>query len=199
MKMILVLSPHTDDAELGMGGTIARFVDEGHDVRCVAFSNADRQQLEDEFMEATDRLGILPSKALCHNFPRRNFPTSRQAILQHMIAYKERLKPDLVFVPSIHDIHQDHQVVTAEAQRAFKLASILAYELPWNNPVFETRFFVPLDRAHIERKIDALLCYKSQEHRAYLSEDLVWALATLRGTQIEQPYAEAFEVIRWIL
>jgi LmbE family N-acetylglucosaminyl deacetylase len=197
MKTILVLSPHTDDGELGAGGTIARFVEEGHAIWCVAFSTADNPQLEIEFRAACVALGVM-DRAIIHDFPRRNFPQYRQAILQHLIGLRDRIKPDLVLTPSPHDIHQDHQVVTAEALRAFKQVSVLGYELPWNNLVFETRHFVLLEKYHIEAKVGALKCYKSQKHRTYLDESLIWAMAKLRGTQVEAKFAEAFEVLRWI-
>lgn len=199
METVLVLSPHTDDGELGAGGTIARFIEEGRNVWVMAFSTADQPHLEAEFESAGQALGIPQERLVVRNFSRRNFPTSRQAILQHLITGRDLIKPDLVLTPSLHDIHQDHQVVSAEAVRAFKRTSIWGYELPWNNLVFETRCFVLLEKRHIEAKAQALKCYESQQHRAYLDEALVWAMAKLRGTQVESQYAEAFEVIRWIL
>lgn len=199
MKTVLVLSPHTDDGELGAGGTIARFVEEGREVFCLAFSTADKPQLHREFRAAMTVLGLPEGNVGVHDFPRRNFPQYRQAILQHLITVQEQYGPDLVLVPSPHDIHQDHQVVTAEALRAFKLASVLGYELPWNNLMFETRCFVLLENSHIAKKVEALKCYESQGHRAYLSEGLIWGLAKTRGTQVEAQFAEAFEVLRWIV
>lgn len=199
METILVLSPHTDDGELGAGGTIARFVEEGRDVWCMVFSTADQLRLEAELKSAAEVLRIPRERLIILSFPRRNFPTSRQVVLQHLIAIRGKIKPDLVLTPSLHDVHQDHQVVSAEAIRAFKRATIWGYELPWNNLVFETRCFVLLEKRHIEAKAQALKCYESQQHRAYLDEALVWAMAKLRGTQVESQYAEAFEVIRWIL
>jgi len=199
MNTVLILSPHTDDGELGAGGTIARFAEEGRDVWCAAFSTADDPQLEHEFRAACAALNVAEDRMIVHDFPRRNFPQFRQAILQHLITMRERHKPGLVFVPSPHDIHQDHQVVAAEALRAFKSMSILGYELPWNNPVFVTRFFVRLEPSHVAKKVEALKCYESQQHRPYLSQGLIWGLARTRGTQIEAPFAEAFEVLRWIV
>ena len=59
--------------------------------------------------------------------------------------------------------------------------------------------FILLETCHVQKKIDALTCYKSQMRRSYLTEESVWALACTRGTQLEGGYAEAFEVIRWML
>jgi len=78
------------------------------------------------------------------------------------------------------------------------MCTILGYEQPWNNITFNTLSFIPLEERHIEKKIDALKCYETQKHRKYLSDDFIKGLAHTRGTQIEEEYAEAFEVIRWV-
>jgi LmbE family N-acetylglucosaminyl deacetylase len=206
-ERILVLAPHTDDGEIGCGGTMARFIQEKRAVYYVAFSSARASVrpefpdaiLETEVKEATRVLGIPSDHLMILNFPVRHFPEHRQAILQNMIDLRKEIEPDLVLAPSLHDIHQDHQVIAAEGMRAFKLKTLLGYEMPWNNVVFETCCFVPLEQQHIARKIEALHCYKSQRHRTYLDDDFVWSLARTRGTQIEGHYAEAFEVLRWVI
>ena len=108
------------------------------------------------------------------------------------------MQPDLVFIPSPNDLHQDHKVIAEEGIRAFKKSTILGYEMPWNNISFNTISFIPLEERHIKKKIDALRCYETQRYRSYLSEDFIRSLARTRGTQIEVEYAEAFEVIRWV-
>ena len=206
-QRILVLAPHTDDGEIGCGGAIARFIEEGKDVYCIAFSAARTSIrpgfpddiLETEFKAATRTLGIPSENTRIYDFPVRHFPEHRQAILQELIDLRQDIHPDLILMPSPHDIHQDHQVIAAEGLRAFKRHTLLGYEMPWNNIVFETRCFIPLKEAHVARKIAALHCYKSQAHRSYLSEDFLWSMALTRGTQIEGGYAEAFEVLRWVI
>ena len=116
-----------------------------------------------------------------------------------MIKLRERYCPKLILAPSLNDIHQDHYTVVKEAIRCLKKQSILCYEEPWNNIVFSTHCFISLDRKHIQKKVDALRCYKSQIKRTYLSDNSIWSLAVMRGTQLEGGYAEAFEVARWML
>ena len=65
--------------------------------------------------------------------------------------------------------------------------------------MFESRCFISLMKKHVEKKIEALRCYESQKHRDYLTEDAIWSIARLRGTQLEGGYAEAFEVMRLII
>ena len=105
---------------------------------------------------------------------------------------------DLIFIPSLNDIHQDHAVVANEGLRAFKGITVLSYELPWNNFDFKTTCFVKLDERHIQKKIEALSSYDSQNFRDYLSSDFIRSLARTRGVQISTKYAECFEVVRLI-
>ena len=203
---MLVLAPHTDDGEIGCGGTISRYIEDNACVYYAAFSTArtsirpefPEDVLETEVREATAVLGIPNEQLRVFDFPVRRFPEHRQDILQQIIELRDDIQPDIVFVPSPNDIHQDHQVIAQEGLRAFKRHTLLGYEEPWNNVVFETRCFIPLEERHIERKIRALQCYRSQGHRAYLNEEFIRSLAKTRGTQIEGGYAEAFEVLRWI-
>lgn len=203
---ILVLAPHTDDGEIGCGGSVSRFIEEGHSVYYVAFSIArtsvhpdyPENILEIEVRRATEVLGIKKDHLILFDFPVRHFPQHRQAILEELIRLRDELHPDLIIIPSLNDIHQDHQVIAQEGLRAFKRHTLLGYEEPWNNVIFETRCFIPLQQRHIDRKIEALQCYQSQQHRRYLDADFIRSLARTRGTQIEGGYAEAFEVLRWV-
>ena len=204
---VLILAPHTDDGELGCGGTIARFIEEGKEVYYAAFSVAEKSVpegfpkniLEKEVRKAMKVLGVSESNLLIYRYEVRTFSYHRQEILEDIISLRKELQPDLVFIPSPNDLHQDHKVMAEEGIRAFKKSTILGYEMPWNNISFNTISFIPLEERHIKKKIDALRCYETQRYRSYLSEDFIRSLARTRGTQIEVEYAEAFEVIRWVL
>lgn len=204
---ILVLAPHTDDGEIGCGGTIAAAIEAGLEIYYVAFSSAQislpsgapKDTLVKEVKAATLTLGIKPENLILYEFATRSFPQYRQEILDRMIELRARVRPKLIFAPSLNDVHQDHATVAHEALRCFKKQSILCYEEPWNNITFSTHCFVQLEEAHLVKKIDALRCYVSQYHRTYLTEEAVRALAATRGTQLEGGYAEAFEVVRWML
>jgi LmbE family N-acetylglucosaminyl deacetylase len=206
-QRILVLAPHADDGELGCGGTIARYCEEGREVHLAAFSLAEKSipppwpkdVLLTELSRAATELGLPEKNLHVFRFEVREFPAQRQRILEEIIGLRERIRPDLVFVPSVNDIHQDHEVIAREGLRAFKCQTILGYEEPWNNIVFETRAFIPLEERHVEAKVRALKCYDTQAGRTYLDESFIRSLARTRGTQLESRYAEAFEVLRMVL
>ena len=204
---VLVLAPHTDDGEFGAGGTMARLVDAGVDVRYVAFSIATRSlpegfppdTLAREVRDATTEIGIPPDRLVVHDFDVRTFPERRQDILELLVELWEDWKPDAVFQPSLHDIHQDHQVIAAEGLRAFKRTTILGYEIPWNNLDFAYQAYVSLESAHLERKIAALEKYASQKHRRYSDREYIWNLARTHGINVNREYAEVFEVYRVVV
>jgi N-acetylglucosamine malate deacetylase 1 len=205
-KKILVLAPHTDDGELGCGGSITRFCREGNEVFYVAFSTCRRSlpkhlppdTLEKEVIAATKILGIKRENLILFDYDVRDFPKDRQRILEDMVRLKTDIKPDIVFVPSLNDLHQDHQVIANEGLRAFKNNSLLGYEMPWNNVSFNTNYFISLQEQDIAVKIKALKEYESQKNRNYLNEDFIKSLAYTRGVQIGARYAEAFDLIRWV-
>ncbi len=205
-KRLLVLAPHTDDAELGCGGTIARLLEEGLDIHIAAFSTA-KESLQDgsppdtlkkEFFHATDILGIDSSKRFVYDYPVRHLSYHRQAVLEDLVKLGKDLSPDVAFVPSGSDVHQDHQVLYTEAVRAFKRITLWGYELPWNHISFSAQAFVTLDRRHLERKWQALLAYQSQIDlkRGYFTKEFIEGLARVRGAQLGVEFAEAFEVVR---
>jgi LmbE family N-acetylglucosaminyl deacetylase len=206
-KKILVLAPHTDDLEFGCGGTVAKLIDDGNEVFCAAFS-ACRQSVRKEFPEdiliteikaASAILGIKKENLILFDYNVRTFNYHRQEILDDILKLKAQIQPDIVFIPALTDVHQDHFTIAQEGFRAFKFSSLLSYELPWNNLSFNTASFMKLEEKNILKKIEAVNQYKSQAHRPYANEEFIRSLARTRGVQINTHYAECFEVIRWIL
>jgi LmbE family N-acetylglucosaminyl deacetylase len=206
-KNVLVLAPHTDDGELGLGGTITKLLEVGAVVTYAAFSTAqesipdgfDKDILKTEVIAATSRLGIAQKNLHLYDYRVRRLNYSRQEILEDLVRLKRDNVFDLIFVPTLNDLHQDHATVSIEGIRAFKNCTILGYELLWNNLSFNTQCFVVLEERHVEQKIAALAEYKSQSHRDYISSQFIKSWAKTRGVQIGAQWAEAFEVIRLIL
>ncbi len=206
MKKILVLAPHTDDAELGCGGTMARFHSEGDEMYVAAFSTAraslpdgaNPDMLKDEFLASMEILGIPRNRLHVYDYQVRMLSYHRQEVLEEMVKLRSAIQPDLVLLPSGSDVHQDHQVVFNEGLRAFKQTSIWGYELPWNHVSFNTQAFVTLSQAHIDMKWKMMSTYESQfqKQRAYFTKEFIEGLARVRGVQVNETFAEAFEVIR---
>jgi LmbE family N-acetylglucosaminyl deacetylase len=206
-KTVYVLAPHTDDGELGAGGVINKLIEIGADVYYFAFSTAEesvpdgfpKDVLKTEVVNATAKLGIKKENVIIYNYQVRKLNYARQDILEDLIRHRKELYPDLVLMPSLNDIHQDHSTIAEEGLRAFKNTTILGYELIWNNLRFNTTSFATLEYKHVRAKADALKEYKSQGLRDYMGEDFIFSLAKTRGVQIGAGYAESFEVIRWVM
>lgn len=206
-KDVLVLSPHTDDSELGAGGTIRRLQREGNDIHYVVFSSCDESLPEDQqgrlLAEFESVMDIVdPREYYTLGYVVRRFNERRQEILDDLVAIRDEVQPDLVIGPSKNDCHQDHAVVAREMVRAFKSGpSIICYEQPWNHVRFETQLFASLDAADVDDKLQQLAEYDSQheQNRPYFSEEFIRGLASVRGIQGSTDYAEAFEVVRWML
>lgn len=203
-KKILILAPHTDDGEFGCGGTISRLIQGGAEVHYIAFSICEesvpsgfpKNVLQIELENATRILGISKENVHSLRYPVRNFNFHRQNILEDIIRFRSIIKPDLVFIPSLNDVHQDHKLIAEEGVRAFKNQTILSYELMWNIISFEHTCFFELNEEHINVKIQAIQAYESQKGRRYSSPEFIKSLATVRGVQSGYLYAEVFEVVR---
>ena len=207
ISTVLLLAPHTDDGEFGCGGTIARLLELNVRVVYVAFSICQQSIpeglpldiLKTEMLHSMAHYGILEENRVILDYPVRNFASHRQEILDDMIGLGRKYQPDLVFMPSAHDIHQDHHTIAKEAMRAFKRTTLLGYEVPWNNYTFNNQAYICLEERHIQKKIGAIACYDTQKERNYAEESFIRGLARTHGVQVGSEYAEVFEVVRWII
>ena len=206
---VLLLSPHTDDVELGAGGTLMKLLEEkGNDIYWAVFSMCEDavpkglppDTLKKEFMAVASKLGIKNYRI--YNFENMNFPRHRQEILGELDKLKREFEPHLIITPSLNDFHQDHRTIAEETVRVFKRDStIIGYELPWNNLAFSPQLLVGLTEEQTEEKWKILSLYKSQfiVQRDYFSKEFIYGWARMRGALCNTKYAEAFEVIRAII
>ena len=195
----LLLAPHTDDIELGCGGTVLKLLEEGNEVHWVVFSTAEDSippgmpldTLKKEFLSVAGSLELSENQYEVCSYPVRNFDLHRQEILEKLVSIRREIKPDVVIGPSLHDVHQDHQVIANEMVRAFKTSA---------STVFENQCFSKLDSDFIDGKINLLANYQSQTalNRSYFSAEFIKGWAKMRGIQCNSEYAEAFEVVRWV-
>lgn len=202
---VLVLSPHTDDLEYGCGGTVYKLIKQGHDICAVVFSNCknsliengmDEMTLYQENIEAMEVLGV--KDVIYLDMDNRLLFKGREFILEFLTKLNRERQFDMIMLPWVGDIHQDHKTVAEEALRAFRRtsATILMYEIVAADG-FRPNYFVPLSDKEIYKKKTALECYHSQKKlRKYFDPSLVESIAEHRGIFIMEKYAEAFELVR---
>jgi LmbE family N-acetylglucosaminyl deacetylase len=189
--------------ELGCGGTLAQHVSDLEDVNYLVVSPAmediRNRNILGELGESCRYLK-LGRDPIVWKYPRRRLHEYRNEIRQKLWRLvEERLKPDLIFVPSLTDLHQDHHLVAEEAIRLFRNRSVLGYEIFNSSNGFKPALYVQLSPQSLQVKVNAVMSYTSQHHREYFNEEAVRAHARVRGVQVHTRYAEAFEIHRMVL
>ena len=212
---ILVFAPHNDDEVLGVGGTIAKYAQAGHEVFvCEVTSWLENLEstnaLKKEALKAHEKLGV--KETLFLDLPVVHLKeTATHVKNQRFLEIVQTIKPEVVFLPHTGDMHVDHVETTAAAMVALRphenpqLRAIYIYETlsetEWNIPNV-TNVFIPNVWNDITEtftfKIEAMKCYQSQL-RSFphpRSLEAIEALARLRGSTIGTRYAESFVCVR---
>jgi LmbE family N-acetylglucosaminyl deacetylase len=198
-KKLLFVGPHPDDVELGCGGVLSRFggtAQVKYLILSPCLEDPKNKNILNEAKAAVRTLGIPKGNLMIENLPRRTFHDQRRDIRKILISVRERFSPDIVFCPSLKDIHQDHSVTAEETLRLFRDIGVMSYESPRSSLLFEPNLYIGLSDANLETKIEALMCYKSQFDRYYFEPNVIEAFARMRGSQCKTKYAEAFEALR---
>lgn len=211
-KTVLVLSPHADDSELGMGGTVAKHVRKGDDVYvvCMATHRNDDIRIA-QFESAVKTLGATPLEALRGKFNDGKVGESMADLVSTIDDFKNKIKPDILYLP-YPSIHQDHIAVYEAGLRSARISlsdrqwfipNVLVYREPVSQiDVYATGLkfdlFSILDDADIKRKMDAVECHKSEilpyphpSSPKYLEYE-----ARNEGGKCGVMFAEAFAAVR---
>jgi LmbE family N-acetylglucosaminyl deacetylase len=195
---ILCLGAHSDDIEIGCGGTILRLLESQMKVEVywVVFSADAERRLEAK--ESAERFLQRAQKktVAIRNFKMSFFPFIGEQIKGYFEQLKQKCSPDLVFTHYRHDLHQDHQLISHLTWNSFRNHLILEYEIPkYDGDLGVPNFFVPLDQSICHQKIQYLLdCFKTQRKKHWFTEDTFLSLLRIRGMESNAAgkYAEAF-------
>lgn len=218
---VLVVAPHPDDEVLGVGGTIARYAEEGAEVHVVVLTRGFPPDYPaDAYLDARREASSAHQVLGVKNTIFLDLPAARIDTVPHrdvnaqIVKVFQEVQPDIVFVPFVGDIHLDHQLaflstlVAARPNHPLAPKAVYAYETlsetNWNAPYLAPNFVpnVYIDiSAHLETKLKAMQMYASQiqPFPSERSEETLRALATLRGSTIGRYAAEAFYLVRQIL
>jgi LmbE family N-acetylglucosaminyl deacetylase len=198
-RRILFIGAHPDDIELGCGALIHHIVQQT-DVLCLTLSdnkkNPDLQEVKDEHLRSMAKLGVPEDKVVVNHFETRRFLEARQDILETMIKFQKEFKPDIVFVHTKADVHQDHNAVTNEALRAFRGTTVLGFDVIRSSYGFFPSFLVEVTEDDVKAKLDALAEYNTYASRYYFDPDLTRATLIRNGAIAERPFAEGFDILR---
>ena len=217
---VLVIAPHPDDEVIGVGGTIAKRVREGHEVYvCVVtkafpplFSEEIVEEARNECREADKLLGVIETSFL--DFPAVMLETvPRYELNDGIFKTIQRIRPDEVYIPHRGDMQLDHKMIVDACMVALrpkyehKVSRIYAYETlsetGWDVPN-STNEFIPTVYEDItetlNNKLAAMNVFNTQlgEFPDARSLGAIEALAKYRGSTVSVLAAEAFSLIREI-
>lgn len=200
-KKIFFIGAHPDDIELGCGALIANIANSS-EVFCITLSdnqnNPELKNLIAEHFASMSVLGLAKDHTIVGNFETRCFLHARQEILEFLINLNKQHHPDIVFVHSKSDLHQDHGVVTDETLRAFRGTSVFGYDVIRSSQGFFPKFLVEVSENDLQRKLESLAAYKTYAGKYYFRPELTRAILIKNGALCERPLAEGFDILRII-
>jgi LmbE family N-acetylglucosaminyl deacetylase len=195
---ILCLGAHSDDIEIGCGGTILRLLSEhgSAQVCWVVFGSTGQRDAEALMSAQIFLAGAKKKEILIRNFRASFFPYVGDQIKSFFEELKERISPDLVFTHYRNDLHQDHRLISELTWNTYRNHLILEYEiLKYDGDIGSPNFFVHLDEATCQKKIDVIMdCFKTQRQKDWFTPDAFLSLLRIRGIESKAPgkYAEGF-------
>lgn len=198
-RNILCIGAHSDDIEIGCGGTILRLLAERPvwKVTWVVLS-ASSERRREAMRSARQFLGSSKRhKVVIKSFRDSYFPYQGDRIKDFFIRLKEKLaEPDLVFTHSRSDLHQDHRLVSELTWNTFRSHLVLEYEIPkYDGDLGSPNFFVNLNEQFADKKVQNILrVFQSQRRKHWFTEDVFLGLLRMRAIEAgsAERYAEAF-------
>jgi LmbE family N-acetylglucosaminyl deacetylase len=195
---VLCLGAHSDDIEIGCGGTILRLLSE-HDnaeVCWVVLGSIGPRDAEALMSAQTFLAGARKKEILIRNYKESFFPYVGDEIKTFFEELKDRISPDLIFTHYRNDLHQDHRLISELTWNTYRNQLILEYEiLKYDGDLGSPNFFVHLDDAICQKKIAAIMdCFKTQRQKDWFTPDVFLSLLRIRGVESKAPgkYAEGF-------
>jgi N-acetylglucosamine malate deacetylase 1 len=200
-KKVCFIGAHPDDIEIGCGALLAHIAPMT-EVKCYTLSDNQKNPLlknvVDEHYASMAALGVPKKNVIVGQFETRNFPHKRQEILEYLINIKNTFHPEIVFVHTKADIHQDHATVTEESLRAFRGTTVLGFDVIRSSYGFFPNFLVEVSEADVECKLTALAKYHTYDSKYYFDPSVTRATLVRHGALAERPYAEGFDILRII-
>jgi LmbE family N-acetylglucosaminyl deacetylase len=195
---ILCLGAHSDDIEIGCGGTILHLLEKHKraEVKWVVFGGIG-VRTEEARKSANGFLKNAKTKdIIVKEFKDGFFPYHGAEIKKYFEQLKQEFSPDIVFTHYREDRHQDHRVISDLTWNSFRDHFILEYEIPkFDGDLGVPNLFVELEEKICRRKIQLIVSsFKTQSDKHWFSEQTFFSMLTLRGMESRSPtkFAEAF-------
>jgi N-acetylglucosamine malate deacetylase 1 len=206
VKRFLFLGAHLDDIEFGCGGLLSRLTRNGYrDLMYLTLSRYNKDANNEitikrdlkEIYKAISELGLERDQVVIKDVPGQIFEKHSQRIREMLLEVRAQFDPDFVFFPSEQDIHQDHAVLSREAERIYRNRCCLGYELIRSTYHFRPNLYISLNEIDMIAKINSLEQYESQRVESagyYFDADIIRSTLRFRGGQCNREFAEAYEL-----
>lgn len=205
IHQILCLGAHSDDIEIGCGGTVLKLIETFPDLSVfwIVFG-ATEERKEEAFISANTFLKDVRQKEIVvKDFRDRFFPYLGTEIKEFFDQFSKMVSPDLILTHYRNDLHQDHRLISELTWNAFRNHMILEYEIPkYDGDLGSPNFFVHLSKQIRQRKIAYLMeHFATQSNKHWFTEETFSAILRLRGIESNAPdnYAEAFYARKAVL
>jgi len=198
VRTILCLGAHSDDIEIGCGGTLLKLLAEQSpiDVHWVVLGADGERRKEAERSAELFLYNARSSSVIIKGFRDSYFPYIGATIKETIEQLRDQVSPDVIFTHYRHDLHQDHRLLCELTWCAFRDHLILEYEIPkYDGDMGRPNVYVPLSETFCRYKVQSLMdVFNTQHAKRWFSEDTYWALLRLRGIECHSPskFAEAF-------
>jgi LmbE family N-acetylglucosaminyl deacetylase len=201
---ILCLGSHSDDIEIGCGGTILRLLSGQSEIEVAWIVFGSSNKRDQEARDSADRFLVQAKKKniAVKNFRDGFFPFEGAQIKDYFEELKA-VSPDLIFTHNRKDAHQDHRLIAELTWNTFRNHLILEYEIPkYDGDMGQPNLFVPLEQEIYEKKVRYIVeAFETQRSKQWFGKDTFLALMRLRGMECVAPsgYAEAFYCRKLVL
>jgi LmbE family N-acetylglucosaminyl deacetylase len=202
---ILCMGAHSDDIEIGCGGTILRLAQEHPDCvfHWVVFSAIGAREVEAQ-RAATLFVGRNNLKnPLVKTFPDGFMPFVGAEVKMFFEELSKAVSPDLIFTHHRKDAHQDHRLIAELTWNTFRNHFILEYEIPkYDGDLGQPNFYVPLESDLYQKKVHTIMdVFQSQHSKRWFQEDTFLSLMRLRGMECNSSsgYAEGFHCRKLVI
>jgi LmbE family N-acetylglucosaminyl deacetylase len=202
---VLCIGAHSDDIEIGAGGTLLKLLGArpATAVDWVVLAAHGERAEEARASAARFVKDDAGSTIAIESFRERYFPQEATALKEYFDELGRRTQPEVVICPTRGDAHQDHRTVAELAAATFRDQLILEYEIPkFDGDLGRPNVYVQLEPDHVDAKIDILMHqFPTQLARDWFTEETFRGLMRLRGIEARSPggYAEAFHCRKLVL
>ena len=201
----LCLGAHSDDIEIGCGGTILRLLSENDaaEVHWIVLGSSGQRDGEAVTSAENFLADAKQKNVIVQDFKDGFFPYVGGELKEFFEDLKRKVSPDVIFTHYRHDLHQDHRLISELTWNTYRDHLILEYEIvKYDGDIGVPNVFVHLDETICQKKIKLIMdCFQTQRDKDWFTPDAFFSLLRIRGIESKAPgkYAEAFHCRKLVL